>query len=123
MFTISKIVLLSLLVSCEVWAQSTPTPTAVRGRRFADCVVLADGSASEIGDKKRRVDISFWAETGPMWCAHPTGTPSPNKTPGNGWAKMNTGQGLSICNFHDQPLWCFGSGGVVCYDESRLFNQ
>ena len=119
--TISRVLLL-LLLAGPVFAV-TPTPTALKvADRNADCTgTLSDTAATFLGQAADRSDFNFWAETGPCFCGYPKGgvTPTPNQTPGNGWSKMNTGFGLTICSMQDLQVACFGSSCNVCWNEGR----
>jgi hypothetical protein len=121
-----RLTLTSLIVlwSCAAFAAATPTPTVhdAVANRDNGCITLTD-QPQLVGSGPFRQDLTYYASTGPAWCGHApsTGaTPTPNETPAPGWAKLNTGVGLSYCHFADQPLWCFGAGGVVCWAEARM---
>lgn len=102
---------------------ATPTPTQrLVADRDNQCASLSDSSVTFIGQQTYRNDIVYWAYTGPCYCGHPKGgvTPTPNKTPGNGFSILDTGTGVHLCNFQDQYLACFGTGCIICYDEGRM---
>lgn len=116
-FTTSSILLISLVA---VAGAQTATPTSHMSIvRRGECYALTDETATFIGDRTDRSDLIYWAETGPCFCGYPNSTPIPDKTPGAGWNKLNTGTGVHLCSYEDQPLACFGSGCILCIDEGR----
>lgn len=83
----------------------------------AGCLVLTD-TPTALGSSNRRECIIFWAQTGPAYCGYDP-IASLSKTPGpNSGAQYATGQGINRCSAADATLYCFGTGGTVCWDET-----